>query len=64
MRAILYISGTIGCMAIIFGALFKIQHYSGGNELFTLGAAILGFVYVPVFAIMRFRKGSKSSTKQ
>lgn len=58
MKVILYVSGTLACMAIIFGSLFKILHYPGGNELYMIAAAILGFVYVPIFAIMRFKKVS------
>jgi hypothetical protein len=55
MKALLYISGALACMAIIFGSLFKILHYPGGNELYIIAAAILGFIYVPMFAIRQFR---------
>lgn len=58
MKALLYISGALACIAIIFGSIFKIQHYPGGNELYVIAASILGFIYVPVFAIRQFRKKS------
>lgn len=58
MKVILYLSGALGCVAIIFGSLFKILHYPGGNELYVIAAVILGLVYLPVFAIMRFKKAS------
>lgn len=63
MRIILYITAALSCFAIIFGSLFKILHYPGGNELFILAAMALGFIYVPLFTIYRYRKGSKSNSK-
>ncbi len=52
----LYISGTLASVAIIFGSLFKILHYPGGNELYTVAGTILGFIYVPLFAIQQYRR--------
>ncbi len=63
MRLTLYIIGALSCFAIIFGSLFKILHYPGGNELFILAAMALGLIFVPLFAIYRYRKGSKSNSK-
>ncbi len=56
MRITLYISGTLAAVAIIFGSLFKILHYPGGNELYAVAAAILGFIYVPLSAIQLYRR--------
>ena len=56
MKTLAYISGGLSCMIIIFGSLFRILHLPGANELLMLGMIALSLVYVPSYALYRYRK--------
>ena len=57
MRLSVYILGAFTAMAVILGVLFKTMHWNGADLMFVLGCAIAAFLYVPLFAIYKYRKG-------
>jgi len=49
----IYIIAIIGCIAFIFGFLFKIQHWPGAGMLLTLGFSILAGILLPAILITK-----------
>lgn len=56
MRLATYISGTLSVMFVIMGVLFKIQHWPGAQKILAVGLGIFGLIFVPVYAIYRYKK--------
>lgn len=56
MKKLTYISGAIASFAVIFGALFKVQHWPGANVLLILGTLLLIFLFFPSFFYMQFKE--------
>lgn len=56
MKKLTIISGAIASFAVIFGALFKVQHWPGANILLILGTLMLIFLFFPTFFYMQFKE--------
>ena len=50
-----YIIAIIGCIAFIFGFLFKIQHWPGAGILLTFGFSFIGLLLIPAILITKLR---------
>jgi len=55
----LYITGMIGGILTTTGSLLKIQHMYGASVLLTLGLITIAAVFLPMFAVVRFRASSE-----
>ncbi|WP_435529786.1 GldL-related protein [Pontibacter aydingkolensis] len=44
-------------MVVILGFLFKTMHWAGADMLLVLGCAIAAILYVPLFAVYKYKKG-------
>jgi hypothetical protein len=58
MKNSMKITGVAGMALLAFGALFKIQHFPGGDILFVAGFFLLGALFFPV-SILVLQKESK-----
>src|ERR1035437_382096 len=47
MKKLIYISGIASANLMMFGSLFKVQHWSGGNVLITLATFLFCFIFLP-----------------
>jgi len=54
MKLATYILGTASGMLAIIGMLFKIQHWPGAGVMLTLGLAVFGIGFIPLFAIYQY----------
>ncbi len=57
----LYVTGTIAGVLSVIGALMKIQHLPGAGIFLTLGMVMMGFVFLPIFAVVKFRQARKKN---
>ncbi len=58
MRFLLPITGSAGIFGVFFGALFKILHLPGANEVLLIGLVTLLVIFIPITIIQRYRKKS------
>ncbi|MFC2112179.1 hypothetical protein ACFLTA_02840 [Bacteroidota bacterium] len=56
-----FITGMIAGMLIIIGALGKIQHMPGAGAILSLGIVSMGIVFLPMYAILKFRNASEKN---
>lgn len=59
MRRIIYISGIVSVNLLLFGALFKIMHWSGAGIMLTLAIVFFVFWFVPTALINNYRSLEK-----
>lgn len=59
MKKLLYITGFFGAISSAIGVVFKLLHLPGANAFFIIGWIVLLLIFVPIFAILRYR-GSNS----
>lgn len=57
MRLSVYILGAFTAMVVILGFLFKTMHWAGADVMLVLGCSITALLYVPLFAVYKYRKG-------
>jgi len=55
MKKLMYIIGFVGSLALTGGVTFKMLHMPGANELFIFGFLTLLLVFIPLFAINRYK---------
>ncbi len=58
MRLTVYVFGALVAMLIILGFLFKMMYWKGADMLIVIGLASAALLYVPAFAIYKYKKGS------
>jgi hypothetical protein len=63
MKNKIYYFGIICCLLLLFGCLFKIQHWPGAGIILTLGFALFALVYTPVALINSFRSENNQKLK-
>ena len=59
MKLAVYILCTVSSMLAIVGILFKIQHWPGAGVVLTLGLAVFGLIFIPMYAIYHYRNSEK-----
>lgn len=57
MRLSVYVLGALVAMTIILGSLFKMMHWAGADMLLVTGWSSAALLFVPAFAIYKYRKG-------
>ena len=55
MKKLTYVSGALAVMLWVLGALFKMLHWPGANELL-IAAAMLFLIFIPAGAWYRYHK--------
>ena len=58
-KRLILLSGNIGTILVIIGAMFKIQHYPFQNELMTLGSLLFAIFWI--WIVVEIFKLSRSS---
>ncbi|PCI97211.1 MAG: hypothetical protein COB15_08380 [Flavobacteriales bacterium] len=63
MRKTMHITGITAAILLLFGSIFKIQHWPGAGIIYVLGAAALCLLFMPLFLAVRIKeKPGKLST--
>lgn len=55
MKKLTYFIGFMGSVALAAGVLFKLLHWSGGNQLFISGFLTLLLIFIPFVAFDRYK---------
>lgn len=55
MKKIIYISGIVSANLMMFGAMFKVQHWPGANVMLTLAIVIFCFWFLPAALINNYQ---------
>lgn len=63
MKNKIYYFGIICCLLVVFGCLFKIQHWAGAGIILTLGFFIFSLVYIPVALVNSYRSEKDKKLK-
>lgn len=61
MKKLLYLIGLLGSMSLTIGITLKILHLSYANILFIIGLLSLSMLFIPLFAIEKY-KGRQNKT--
>ncbi|MCX6311764.1 MAG: hypothetical protein NT084_09020 [Bacteroidetes bacterium] len=56
MKKVMIISGTISAIAVVFGSIFKIQHWPGASVMFLLAVLLLSFVFLPLLFLIKAKE--------
>jgi len=56
MKKAAFISGALFGSLLGFGLMFKTMHWPGANILLVMSIALFALVFVPSFAVFRYRK--------
>jgi hypothetical protein len=63
MRKTMHIIGITSALLLLFGSIFKIQHWPGAGLMYVLGGAMLCFLFMPLFLTVRIKeKAGKLNT--
>jgi len=63
MKKIMIMSGTVGAIATLIGASFKVMHWPGANMLILLGLAVLSFVFLPIMFTLKIKEKQNKKDK-
>lgn len=61
MNATMKISGYLSSCMILFGSLFKIQHWPGANVLILVGVFFLAVLFLPLLFILKFKSTDENN---
>ncbi|MBL4592528.1 MAG: hypothetical protein JKX68_01790 [Flavobacteriales bacterium] len=56
MRKTMHITGITAAILLLFGTIFKIQHWPGAGLMYVLGATSLCFLFMPLFLTVRIKE--------
>jgi hypothetical protein len=57
MNKYLYkIALVIGLVSVVFGMLFKIQHWPFSYNMLTIGVILIGFIFTPIYSLTKYKK--------
>jgi len=63
MRKTMHITGITAAILLLLGSIFKLRHLPGAGVMYVLGAALLCFLFMPLFLTVRIKeKPGKLST--
>lgn len=63
MRALIYLSGTLGASLFVMGYLFKITHWPMATLMLVVGLSLIGLVTIPLAGYYKYNKGKLESKK-
>ncbi|WKN42140.1 hypothetical protein [Tunicatimonas pelagia] len=55
MKKVMYSIGLVACICISVGWLFTLLHWPGGGKLFTYGFLGFAMIFLPMFALDRYK---------
>ncbi len=61
MNATMKISGYISSMLILFGAIFKFQHWPGASMMLVVGVFFLTVLFLPLLFILKFKSTAENN---
>lgn len=63
MKKIAFVSAGLSAVALIGGAMFKIQHWPGANMMLIIGILVLAMFFIPYFFYVQMKEQTEKKAK-
>jgi len=63
MKKTIYISGVVIANLLVFGSLFKANHWPGAGVMLTLSIALMSFYFLPIALLNHYKEHKETNSK-